>query len=100
MKNPGIVRRIIYLDGKLISEIERRTGLTRKTTRLWADASEPKYRRRVAVDAKTARLAAPDHAPDIDPRRRNRYGCSVLQQSAELRADRLNCGYSRIADFV
>ena len=45
----GKVRRLHYRDRLTLSEIERRTGLTRKTIRKWLNAPEgvePKYRRR------------------------------------------------------
>lgn len=45
----GKVRRLHYRDGLSLSEIERRTGLTRKTIRKWLKAPEgvePKYRRK------------------------------------------------------
>ena len=34
MKDLGIIRRMYYRDGLSLSEIERRTGLTRKTVNL------------------------------------------------------------------
>ncbi len=46
----GKVRRLHYRDGLNLSEIERRTGLTRKTIRKWLKAPEgvePSYRRKV-----------------------------------------------------
>lgn len=46
----GKVRRLHYRDGLSLSEIERRTGLTRKTIRKWLslpEGIEPKYRRTV-----------------------------------------------------
>ena len=45
----GKVRRLHYRDGLSLSEIERRTGLTRKTIRKWLRAPEgiePCYRRK------------------------------------------------------
>ena len=45
----GKVRRLYYRDGLPLSEIERRTGITRKTIRSWLKApegTEPKYLRR------------------------------------------------------
>ena len=39
MKDLGIVRRLFYRDGLSLSEIERRTGLTRKTVRRWLNAA-------------------------------------------------------------
>ncbi len=41
MKDFGIIRRMYYRDGLSLSEIERRTGLTRKTVRGWLKAAEP-----------------------------------------------------------
>ncbi len=44
----GKVRRLYYREGLTLSEIERRTGLTRKTIRKWLKAPEgvePKYQR-------------------------------------------------------
>ena len=40
MKDLGIIRRMYYRDGLSLSEIERRTGLTRKTVRGWLQAAE------------------------------------------------------------
>ena len=40
MKDLGIIRRMYYRDGLSLSEIERRTGLTRKTVRRWLNAAE------------------------------------------------------------
>lgn len=45
----GKIRRMHYRDGLTLSEIERRTGLTRKTIRRWlnvAEGVEPEYCRR------------------------------------------------------
>ena len=36
----GRVRRLYYRDGLSLSEIERRTGITRKTVRQWPNAPE------------------------------------------------------------
>lgn len=61
MKDLGIIRRMFYRDGLSLSEIERRTGLTRKTVRSWlnaAEGTEPKYRRRAAEDTKISPFAA------------------------------------------
>lgn len=61
MKDLRIVRRLFYRDGLSVSEIERRTGLTRKTISKWlnaAERTEPKYPRRVADDTKIAPFAA------------------------------------------
>lgn len=60
MKDLGIIRRLLYRDGLSLSEIERRTGLTRKTVRRWlntAEGTEPRYRRRLAEGTKIAPFA-------------------------------------------
>jgi len=60
MNQLGRVRRLYYRDGLSLSEIERRTGLTRKTVRGWLKAAEgtvPKYRRPPADDTKIAPFA-------------------------------------------
>lgn len=60
MKELGIVRRLYYRDGLSLSEIERRTGLTRKTIRHWlkvAEGTAPKYQRKPA-ETKIAPFAA------------------------------------------
>jgi hypothetical protein len=71
----GRVRRLHYRDGLTISEIERRTGLTRKTIRKWLKAPEgvePKYRRQ-AGDTKIPRL--PNGSPSCwRPMRGGRCG--------------------------
>ena len=54
----GKVRRLYYRDGLSMSEIERRTGVTRKTIRKWLQAPEgvePKYRRRNGAVTATRR---------------------------------------------
>ena len=40
MKDLGTIRRMYFRDGLSLSEIERRTGLTRKTVRRWLKAAE------------------------------------------------------------
>ena len=59
MKDLGIIRRMFYRDGKSLSEIERRTGLTRKTIRLWL---KPAPRRMSACHA--GQTPVPRSAPD------------------------------------
>ena len=57
MKDLGIIRRMYYRDGLSLSEIERRTGITRKTIRLWLktpEDTEPKYHRRPSDRSKIA----------------------------------------------
>ena len=61
MKDLGIIRRLFYRKALSLSDIERRTGLTRKTVRRWLNAAEgtaPKYPRRPAGSIKIAPFEA------------------------------------------
>ncbi len=74
--------------GLSLSEIERRTGLTRKTVRRWlkaAEGTEPKYRRRPAEDIKIAPFAAQlTQALEVDARRPKRDRRSALKLFREM----------------
>ena len=104
MKDLGIIRRMFYRDGKSLSEIERRTGLTRKTIRGWlkaAEGTEPKYRRRVAEDTKLAPFAEQlTRALEIDARRPKRDRRTALKLFAELKVDGFTGDYSRVTEFL
>jgi transposase len=85
MKDLGIIRRLYYRDGLSLSEIERRTGLTRKTVRRWlnaAEKTEPKYRRRPAEDTKIAPFAHRAHACAGERYSRLTYEKRTAQQRA------------------
>ena len=103
MKQLGKIRRLYYRDGLTISEIERRTGLTRKTVRRWlqaAEGTEPKYRR-VSGETKmgpfaerlTKMLEADAHRPKRDRR-------TALKLFAELKAAGFAGDYSRVTEFI
>ncbi len=104
MKELGIVRRLYYRDGLSLSEIERRTGLTRKTIRIWlkaAEGTEPKYRRRPAADTKIAPFAEQlTHALETDARRPKRDRRTALKLFGELKAAGFSGNYSRVTEFV
>ena len=93
MKDLGIIRRMYFRDGLSLSEIERRTGLTRKTVRRWlkaAEGTEPKYRRRPAQDTKIAPYAVQlSKALETDARRPTRDRRTALKLLGELRPFRL-----------
>ena len=88
MNQLGRVRRLYYRDGLSLSEIERRTGLTRKTVRTWLRAAEgtaPKYRRRAADGIKIAPFAAQlTKALEIDARRPKRDQRTALKLFGEI----------------
>jgi transposase len=104
MKDLGIIRRLYYRDRLSLSEIGRRTGLTRKTVRRWlkaAEGTEPKYRRRPAADSKIARFA--EHltkALEIDARRPKRDRRTALKLFGELKAAGFEGNYSRVTEFI
>ena len=104
MKDLGIIRRLFYRDGLSLSEIERRTGLTRKTVRLWlraAEQTESKYRRRPAEDTKVAPFAAQlTKALEVDARRPKRDRRTALKLFREIQAVGFDGDYSRVTAFV
>jgi len=87
MNLPGKVRRLYYRDRLTLSEVERRTGLTRKTVRKWLNTPEgvePKYRRR-SVDSKIAPYAERLlKMLEIDAGRPKRERRTALKLYAEL----------------
>jgi len=99
----GKVRRLHYRDGHTLSEIERRTGLTRKTIRKWLKApegTEPKYRRgqggtKIAPYAE--RLV---RMLETDARRPPRERRTALKLHAELKTLGFEGDYSRVTEFI
>ena len=104
MKQLGRVRRLYYRDGLSLSEIERRTGLTRKTVRGWlkaAEGTEPEYRRRRAEDTKIAPFAAQlTKALETDARRPKRDRRTALKLFHEIQTAGFDGDYSRVTEFV
>lgn len=104
MKDLGIIRRMYYRDGLSLSEIERRTGLTRKTVRGWLKAvegTEPKYKRRTSAETKIAPYAAQlTKALEIDARRLKRDRRTALKLFGELQLAGFNGDYSRVTEFI
>src|SRR5271157_501683 len=104
MRDLGIIRRLHYRDGVSLSEIERRTGLTRKTIRRWlkaAEGTEPKYRRRATKDTKITPFAAQlTKALETDARRPKRDRRTALKLFGELKSVGFDGDYSRVTEFV
>jgi transposase len=103
MKQLGKVRRLYYRDGLTLSEIERRTGLTRKTVRRWlkaAEGTEPKYRRS-QVDTKIAPFEAQlVKMLETDAQRPKRDRRTALKLFGEIKAIGFGGDYSRVTEFV
>ena len=99
----GKVRRLHYRDGLNLSEIERRTGLTRKTIRKWLKAPEglePNYRRKV-VETKIAPFAERlIKMLETDARRPVRDRRTALKLHAELKLMGFDGDYSRVTEFI
>ena len=99
----GKVRRLYYREGLTLSEIERRTGLTRKTIRKWLKAPEgvePKYRRKVG-DTKIGPYAAQlVKMLETDARRPQRDRRTALKLFAQLQTQGFDGNYSRVTEFI
>ena len=103
MNQLGKVRRLYYRDGLSLSEIERRTGVTRKTIRHWLKAAEgsvPKYHRKPKV---TKISPFEKHLVTMliaDARRPVRDRRTVLKLHAELVDMGFNGCYSGVTAFI
>lgn len=99
----GKVRRLHYRDGMSLSEIERRTGLTRKTIRKWLkapDGVEPKYRRKRGQTKITAYAERLVKMLETDARRPPRDRRTALKLFAEIQAAGFGGDYSRVTEFI
>ena len=95
----GKIRRMYFREGLSISEIVRRTSVSRNTVKKWlreAHGSEPKYQR-VEQRNKLAPFEAQlGQALEVDKLRRKRERRTALQLLVELRA----AGYSLSIDRI
>lgn len=103
MEMLGKVRRLFLRDGLSVSEISRRTGLSRNTIKKWLKADggvEPRYRRGARPGKLTPFHSYLRRALEADARRskRERRPANVLL--AELKAQGYRGGYSILNDFI
>ncbi len=99
----GKVRRLYYRDRLTLSEIERRTGLTRKTIRKWLKApegAEPKYRRQNAGSKIAPYAEQLLKMLAVDARRPKRERRTALKLYAELQLLGFAGDYSRVTEFI
>ena len=99
----GKVRRLRLRDGLSISEIARRTGVTRKTIRRWLKAPEgiePKYRRQRGDTKITPYVERLVVMLEMDARRPRRERRTALKLFTELKAAGFDGDYSRVTEFV
>lgn len=99
----GKIRALHLREGKSISEIARRTSLSRNTIKKWLKApaeAQPKYRREAASNKLTPYVAMLTQALTADahrPRHERRTARALLVQ---LQAQGYDGGYSRLTDFI
>ena len=99
----GKVRRLYYREGLSLSEIERRTGITRKTIRSWLNApegAEPNYRRRDGDTKISPYVDGLVKMLETDARRPARERRTALKLFAELKGQGFDGDYSRVTEFI
>lgn len=99
----GRVRRLYHRDGLSLSEIERRTGLTRKTLRKWlktAEVVEPKYTRQRSGNKIAPYAEQLVQMLEVDARRTKRERRTALRLHAELQLLGFDGDYSRVTAFI
>jgi len=99
----GKIRRLHYRDALSISEIARRTGLSRNTVKRWLKAgegAEPKYRRKTPDTALTPYLPRLHQWLEADARRAKRDRRTALKLYAELQALGYSGSYSRVTEHI
>jgi len=98
------VRRLFHRDNLSISEIQRRTSLSRNTIKVWlkeTGADSYKYPERAKVDGKlTPFVPALLLALDADSRRPKRDRRTALMLFDALKKDGYTGGYSILTDYV
>jgi transposase len=99
----GKVRRMFYRDGHSVSEIARRTSLSRNTIKKWLKATaevEPNYRRGEVTRKLSAFEDFVVGALETDAHRAKRERRSALALYAEIKKNGYTGGYTRVTDFV
>ncbi|MDR0777417.1 MAG: IS21 family transposase [Azonexus sp.] len=99
----GKVKRLYFRDGIPLSEIARRTGLSRNTVKKWVKAStevEPRYRRGAVTGKLSAFEPVLEQMLSVDARRPRHERRTAKALYAELRAWGYKGSYSRLTDFI
>jgi len=97
------IRRMFFREHLSISEIARRTTLTRNTIKKWlraADGSEPKYRRAKAINKLTPFEPKLLMALEADARRPKRDRRTALMLFKTIQQEGFTGSYSRVTQFV
>lgn len=103
MATLGKIRRMYFRDGLSLSEISRRTSLSRNTIKQWLkkpEGTEPKYRRQSRPGKLTPYEAILIRFLESDLRRPKRDRRTARALFAEIKAQGYEGGYTVLSDFV
>jgi transposase len=103
MAMKGKIRAMHLREGKSISEIARRTSLSRNTIKKWLKEpaeTAPKYRRAATSTKLAPFVATLTQALKADAHRPRHERRSARALFAELQANGYDGGYSRLTDFI
>lgn len=99
----GKIRRMFYRDNLSLSDISRRTSISRNTIKKWLRAPgsvEPKYQRQHTERKLAPFLARLNNALETDSHRPKRDRRTAKKLWQEIRADGFTGSYSRVTEFV
>ena len=97
------VRRLRYRDGLAISEIARRTSLSRNTVKTWlreSGRSEMSYQRPAGPKKLDMYVEWLRQALETDARRPRKERRTALRLHAQIQAKGFTGSYSRVTEFV
>ncbi|MHB1301841.1 MAG: IS21 family transposase [Burkholderiales bacterium] len=97
------IRRMFFREHLTISEIQRRTSLSRNTIKKWlqeADGTEPKYQRAKANTKLTAYETQLKKALEVDLHRPKRDRRTALMLFEAIRKEGYSGSYTRVTEFV
>jgi transposase len=99
----GKIRKMYYRDGVSLSEIARRTSLSRNTVKKWLrtpEGAEPKYRRHAVSKLLTPYVEKLERALEADARRVKRDRRTAKKLFEEIRVEGFTGSYCRVSEFV
>lgn len=97
------IKRMYFREKLTISEIVRRTSLSRNTIKVWlhkAEGSEPQYRRQGGTTKLTPYQDWLSQALETDTHRTKRERRTALRLHVELKAQGFTGSYTRVSEFV
>ena len=103
MEMIGKIRRMHLRDRLSLSEIAKRTGLSRNTIKKWVrqpEVATPKYRRRDSPGKLTAFAAQLEQALQADGRRPKRDRRTALALFAQVKGEGYAGGFTLVSDFI